>query len=109
MDDSIEDPVKNLQLVLSGIIQDFVRASLLDSAYRSVVLQHSPELLPHVDALLTADHFVAAKLRCDELRKVAVQAVADQDIPAIVGAIGEAQGIASQAGNQQVGNPGNPK
>lgn len=72
MDDSIEDPVKNLQLVLSDIIQELVRASLLNSAYRSVVLQRSPELQPHVDALLTADHFVAAKLLCDELRKSAI-------------------------------------
>jgi len=43
------------------------------------------------------------------LRKSAIQAVADRDIPAIVGAIGEAQGIASQAANQQVESPGNPK
>jgi hypothetical protein len=103
------DSIKDLQLTLSGIIQDIARVALLNSAYRSVVLQHSPELQPHVDALLTADHFVAAKIRCDELRKVAVQAVLHQDLPLIVGAIGEVQGTASRAANQQVESPGNPK
>ncbi len=103
------DSTKYLQLTLSGIIQDIANSALLNSAYRSVVLQHFPELQAHVDALLEADHFVAAKIRCDELRKEAVQAAAGQDIPAIVGVIGEVQGIASQAGNQQIENPRNPK
>ena len=109
MGDSSIDLTHNFQLTISSIIQDLVNATLLNTAYRSVIQERAPALQDQVDALLASDRYAVAKIQCNDARASAVRAVADRDIPAIVGAIGEAQGIANQANNQQIENPRNPK